>query len=816
MRTEDIGTEVFFLPGGVAHREGRQLHQHPAAAAVARQGGRAAGRLPLGALVRLPPVRAGARAAGGLDRPEGPARSSTWPGTTRAAGPAARSPTPTRCCRRSTAATADGSFVREVPGARRTTARRPAARGSTPGIYADGVNQTARKKPGSEQNWIAPEWGWAWPANRRILYNRASADPDGKPWSERKRYVWWDAEEGKWTSLRRRPRLRARQAARTTAARGRHRHGRDRAATSRSSSTPTGWAGSTRRIGPGRRPAAGALRAARVAVRQPALRAATRNPTRQLFDRAGQPVQPAAASRARGLPVRADDLPAHRAPHRRRHVAHGPLPRRAAARDVLRGVARSSRGERGLEHGGWATIVTTRTAIEARVLVTERMRPLRVMAATSHQVGAALPLGPPRARRRATPPTSCCRSCSTATCTSPSTRWRRATSGPAGGRGAALLELVAEYRRRAGVSDAEPPRGPHLRRRGASRAGLLHRHVAVHRLQGVRGRLQGVEPGPGRPGFTGSRTTTRGDRAPRGTTRVSERCRRPDTRGGARARSSSSRSQAYQDGRRPALADGLRRLQALHPRRLPGGLPDRRAVPHRVRHGRRAAGHLQRLRLLRAGVPVRRDRPARGRRARLEVHALLRPPEGRHGAGVRAGVPDALDPVRRARRAARARRARALEELHAAGEEAPSSTSPTTDDGVGGARRVLPAARRARGLRAAAGPGRHDARPRLDLDAAPLARRGSRRRWRRAVARARGGERDGAPMVRASRAPTTAGRSSRRRSGRRRSRAYFFAGGMAGASAGSRTWPQLHRQRRARAARVGGGARRRRRSARRC
>ena len=64
--------------------------------------------------------------------------------------------------------------------------------------------------------------------------------------------------------------------------------------------------------------------------------------------------------------------------------------------------------------------------------------------------------------------------------------------------------------------------------------------------------------------------------------------------------------QTYQRGRRHALADGLRRLQALHPRRLPRGLPDRRAVPHRVRHGRRAGGRLQRLRLLRAGLPVRR------------------------------------------------------------------------------------------------------------------------------------------------------------------------------------------------------------------
>jgi formate dehydrogenase major subunit len=47
-------------------------------------------------------------------------------------------------------------------------------------------------QPGAQLN-----WGFAWPANRRLLYNRASADPSGKPWSERKKWVWWDG--AKWT-----------------------------------------------------------------------------------------------------------------------------------------------------------------------------------------------------------------------------------------------------------------------------------------------------------------------------------------------------------------------------------------------------------------------------------------------------------------------------------------------------------------------------------------------------------------------------------------------------------------------------------------
>ena len=66
------------------------------------------------------------------------------------------------------------------------------------GAYAGGVNRTRSRTPGTEQGPSDPDWGWAWPMNRRILYNRASADPAGKPWSERKKYVWWDEEQEKW------------------------------------------------------------------------------------------------------------------------------------------------------------------------------------------------------------------------------------------------------------------------------------------------------------------------------------------------------------------------------------------------------------------------------------------------------------------------------------------------------------------------------------------------------------------------------------------------------------------------------------------
>jgi formate dehydrogenase major subunit len=43
--------------------------------------------------------------------------------------------------------------------------------------------------------------------------------------------------------------------------------------------------------------------------------------------------------------------------------------------------------ERGLENGGWATVVTSRSAVEAKVLVTERIRPIRLDGRVIHQIG---------------------------------------------------------------------------------------------------------------------------------------------------------------------------------------------------------------------------------------------------------------------------------------------------------------------------------------------------------------------------------------------------------------------------------------------
>jgi formate dehydrogenase major subunit len=107
--------------------------------------------------------------------------------------------------------------------------------------------------------------------------------------------------------------------------------------------------------------------------------------------------------------------------------------------------------ERGLENGGWATIVTTRTAIEARVLVTDRVPSLRVDGRTVHQVGLPYHWGTRGLTRGdsandllhlAADPNVHIQESKAVTCDV------RAGRRP---RGSELIAFVADYRRRAGI-----------------------------------------------------------------------------------------------------------------------------------------------------------------------------------------------------------------------------------------------------------------------------------------------------------------------------------------------------------------------------
>ncbi len=67
------------------------------------------------------------------------------------------------------------------------------------GAFTEAGNQTARRDPSDPSNMgVHPGWGWSWPANRRVLYNRASCDVDGKPWDPTRKQVWWNEGTQKW------------------------------------------------------------------------------------------------------------------------------------------------------------------------------------------------------------------------------------------------------------------------------------------------------------------------------------------------------------------------------------------------------------------------------------------------------------------------------------------------------------------------------------------------------------------------------------------------------------------------------------------
>jgi formate dehydrogenase major subunit len=68
------------------------------------------------------------------------------------------------------------------------------------GVYPEAdLNRARSRRPdGPDGPGTHLGWAWTWPANRRNMYNRASADEQGRPWSERKRLISWDPAKRQW------------------------------------------------------------------------------------------------------------------------------------------------------------------------------------------------------------------------------------------------------------------------------------------------------------------------------------------------------------------------------------------------------------------------------------------------------------------------------------------------------------------------------------------------------------------------------------------------------------------------------------------
>jgi formate dehydrogenase major subunit len=259
------------------------------------------------------------------------------------------------------------------------------------GVRADGVNQAARRTPWRQQNWVAPGWGWAWPANRRVLYNRASADPDGRPWSKRKALVWWDAENRRWAGddvpdfiADRPPSYRPPPGA----------TGVD--AISGADPFIMQADGKAWLFAP-----AGLVDGPLPAHYEPQespfrnlLYGQQHNPVRQIIRHPENRYQPS------GDQPGSEVFPYVTTTYRlTEHHTAGGMSRFLPYLSELQPaffceISPQLAAERGLEHLGWATIITSRSAIEARVLVTERVRPLRVQGRILHQVGLPWHWGP--------------------------------------------------------------------------------------------------------------------------------------------------------------------------------------------------------------------------------------------------------------------------------------------------------------------------------------------------------------------------------------------------------------------------------------
>ncbi len=247
------------------------------------------------------------------------------------------------------------------------------------GVYPEeGVNKAAARV---SDDYVSLGWAFAWPSNRRILYNRASADPSGKPWSERKKYVWWDQAQQQWTGYD----VPDFQATKPPGYKGVWSKGGMDAL---DGDTPfimkpdgKAWLFAPSGLTDGPMPTH--YEPWEAPVENALYRGHPKNPLAKTFNIVGNryidPGDPAypvvittyrltehhtAGAMSRWLPWLASLMP-----------------------ELFVEISPELARERGIGNTDWATIVTPRGAIEAKALVTRRMRPFEVMGRTVHQIG---------------------------------------------------------------------------------------------------------------------------------------------------------------------------------------------------------------------------------------------------------------------------------------------------------------------------------------------------------------------------------------------------------------------------------------------
>jgi formate dehydrogenase major subunit len=229
-------------------------------------------------------------------------------------------------------------------------------------------------------NPLQPEWGFAWPNNRRIVYNRASADPEGRPWSERKKLIWWDGELRRWVGLDdpdfepdKPPDYRPPPGAMGMAA---------IAGTAPFILKPDGlgWLyAPVLKDGP--------LPTHYEPIESPVgnqlYPQQTCNPAAYTFD---GPLNVIAHAPTAEYPVVATTF------RLTEHYLSGPMSRFNSWLNELQPemfveLSPELATERGIEHGGWLTVRTPRGALGARAMVTRRLKPLEIDGRVVHQVG---------------------------------------------------------------------------------------------------------------------------------------------------------------------------------------------------------------------------------------------------------------------------------------------------------------------------------------------------------------------------------------------------------------------------------------------